>query len=447
MKDKTGSICPICFKTIPASYAQIGDKTYLKKICHEHGDFEALVWDEEDLADNILSYDSWNTEGFNTIPTSFETEAINGCPHDCGLCENHKQQACCVLIEITQNCDQNCKYCFASASSDNGNTKDLSIPEIREIYEDLLRKNNGRPFNIQLSGGEPTLHPDLPEIIKMGKDIGFPYIQLNTNGRRIGEDQEYAKELKQAGLSSVFLQFDGTEDSIYEKIRGKKLLDIKNRAIQNCSNVGLGVVLVVTVVPMINDDNLGEILKFAMDGLPYIRGIHFQPISYFGRFPKQPEDKDRITIPTLINKLVEQSEGKLEANNFIPLATGHSMCSFHGNFLLMEDGELKALSVGSKSVACSCKEESIEKARNYIAKKWTYEDRNTKGEESDSYDFSSWDIFINRMHSHGFSITCMAFQDAWNLDLERLKKCRVQVAVKGGKLIPFCAYNIIHRVI
>lgn len=459
MNEITKSICPVCHKTIPAVRIQKGSKIYLHKECDLHGEFQALLWEEspeirgEDLLDekkylgsgDLLEWKNWKTEAVNTVPTVFDTKTSEGCPHDCGLCESHEQQACCVLIEITQNCDQNCNYCFASAHSSKGKKDDLSLSEIREMYESLLARNTERPFNIQLSGGEPTLHEDLPEIIRMGKELGFPYIQLNTNGRRLAMDKDYPKKLHEAGLSSVFLQFDGTEDDIYENIRGKALLSLKEQAIQNCADAELGIVLVVTVVPEVNDHNLGDILRFGIERLPYVRGIHFQPVSYFGRFPHQPLDTDRITIPELIRKLVVQSDDKLQTNHFVPLQTGHPMCSFHGNFLIMEDGSFISLVKDPNKCGCGCNENSIEKARNYIAKKWTYKLKGISEAVSKDYDFSSWDHLLEKINSQGFSITAMAFQDAWNLDLDRLKKCRVQVAVKGNKLIPFCAYNILHR--
>jgi len=451
MGEATRSICPVCFKTIPAERVRRENRIYLCKECDEHGRFEALLWDERPTASpegglgEAISWDEWKIDGVNTPPVSFETAASHGCPHDCGLCENHLQQACCVLIEVTQRCDQNCRYCFASAGPAAGSGEDLTIDEIRAIYEDLLAKSPKRPFNIQLSGGEPTIRDDLPEIIRLGRDTGFPYIQLNTNGKRLAEEPGYAASLRDAGLSSVFLQFDGTEDAVYEKIRGKALLKLKEQAIDSCAAAGLGTVLVVTVVPGVNDHDLGALLDFAIDRLPYVRGIHFQPVSYFGRYPSEPEDHDRITIPELLAKLADQSGGRLAASQFVPLQTGHTMCSFHGNFVIMEDGSMISISADPKKGDCSCRQRSIENARNYIAKKWSYEDKKTGTSTGGNYDFSSWDLFLERAHTHGFSITAMAFQDAWNLDLERLRKCRVHIALKDGRLMPFCAYNIIHR--
>ncbi|NTW71402.1 MAG: radical SAM protein [Eubacteriaceae bacterium] len=446
------SICPVCGEKVESQKVAEEDKVYLIKNCPQHGNFKSLIWKGN------LSYDKWNIPGNNTKPFHANTKVDKGCPYDCGLCENHKQQACCVLIELTDKCNQHCPFCFANAKKINDRmhqendcieNTDPTLEEIKGIYEFLLEQSPDRPFNIQLSGGEPTLREDLPQIISLGRKLGFPYIQINTNGRILAEDSNYVKMLKEAGLSSVFLQFDGTNDEIYLKTRGENLLDIKKKAIANCAKQELGVVLVVTVVPNINVDNLGKIIQYVMDNTPYIRGVHFQPVSYFGRFPKEPDDEDRITIPQLIQGIVEGTNGKISSGDFIPLLTGHAMCSFHGNFVVMEDGSLASISADPKDACCSNKEKAIVNARNFIAKKWSFSKRHNDRIEispmTRDNNFDEWDLFVNRINNHGFSVTAMAFQDKWNLDLERLQKCRVHIATKDKKLIPFCAYNSLIR--
>ncbi|MDD2214997.1 MAG: radical SAM protein [Eubacteriales bacterium] len=444
------SICPICKKRVPVERYQEGDKIYDRKICPEHGIFKTLVWEGEP------SYKDWNLTPDNVKPQGVKTETVEGCPYDCGLCENHKQEACCVLIELTNRCNQHCSFCFANAQSSHQNISDrtycesqeLTIEEIKEIYEFLLEQSPDRPFNIQLSGGEPTIRKDLPEIIAMGREMGFPYIQLNTNGRKLADSREYVRTLKQAGLSSVFLQFDGLKDDIYLKTRGERLLDKKIKAIEHCICEQLGTVLVVTVVPKVNEDHIGEIIEFAIKKTPYLRGIHFQPVSYFGRFPGMPEmpgDDDRITIPKLIRNIELQTGGKVKKEAFVPLMTGHPLCSFHGNFIVGPDKSLTSLSDQSKRSCLCSKDTSIIRARNYIARKWSWQAYKKPLAESTEYNFSEWDDYIQNLKSNSFSITAMAFQDAWNLDLKRLERCRVHVATRDKRLIPFCAYNIIHR--
>ena len=154
---------------------------------------------------------------------------------------------------------------------------------VRSWYEALLA--SGHPSNIQLSGGEPTLRDDLPEIVALGRAMGFRFIQLNTNGLRLARDPSFVERLKEAGLASVFLQFDGTHDEIYRALRGGPLLEAKLKAIHHCEQQELGVILVPTLVPRINTNDIGTIIRFALENIRVVRGVHFQPVSYFGRYP------------------------------------------------------------------------------------------------------------------------------------------------------------------
>lgn len=425
MNEKTASICPVCLKTLPAQRILKSDGIYLVRSCPDHGDFETLIWQKSDV--KALQWDKWRLENADQIASVKE----NDCPHHCETCQDHQQQACCVLIELTDRCNQHCAFCFAT--SQEGHGQDLTLTELEGIYDNLLTRTGSRPYNIQLSGGEPTLNQDLAKMIRMGKDKGFPYIQLNTNGLLMGEDLSLAKKLKAAGLSSVFLQFDGTEDAIYQKIRGQKLFAKKQRAIDQCRKADLGVVLVVTVVPGVNDGHLREILDFAVENSPAVRGIHYQPVSYFGRFPGNIANARRLTTPELIEKLVAQSNGQFAVDNFIPLASGHPRCSFHGDFKRVDNRLIPV----TKQKKCGCSGSNIEKARDYIEKKWSYKALNPVEDD--------WDEILNKIHQESFSITAMGFQDQGNLDLERLKKCRVMIATKEQTLIPFCAYNILYR--
>lgn len=434
----TESVCPKCLKRIPAEHVLIDGNVYMDKTCPEHGKFSTIIWRGSDQ----LAYSSWKKEKIFSHPEICLTEVEKGCPYDCGLCADHRQQTCCVLLEITGRCNLNCHYCFASSGEKDN---DPSLDQIKEWLE--LLAHLGKPF-IHLSGGEPTVRNDLPEIISLARQMGFSYIQLNTNGVRLGEDPQYGRELKDAGLSSVFMQFDGTKDEIYRRLRGRNLLTVKEKAIRNCGDNLLGVVLVPTIVPGVNDDNIGEIVNYGLSRIPEVRGIHFQPVSYFGRYPAAPLDEQRITLPEIIRGIVEQTDGIFKIEDFAPSGCDHARCGFHGDFLLLSDGSIQALTPKSDPTSCCCKPDStpsfsaaVEKSRNFVARRWvrTDSDRECCEENKRSDDL---DYFLNRLKSHGFSLTGMAFQDCWNIDLERLKECSLHVLNPAGKIIPFCAYNL-----
>jgi hypothetical protein len=356
-------------------------------------------------------------------------------------------------MEVTQRCDLHCAFCYA----DSGNIRreDPPLDLISAWYQAIAA--TGRTCNLQLSGGEPTTRDDLPAIVARGRDLGFLFIQLNTNGIRLGQDPEYVRDLRKAGLFSVFLQFDGTEEDIYLRVRGKRLLYEKRRAIETCEAQGIGVVLVPTVIPGVNDYNLGDILKQALAWSPVVRAVHFQPVSYFGRYPGPPKDSDRITLPELMRAIEDQSGGKFQVDHFRPPGCENALCSFHGNYLILSDGTVRSLQKPFGETCCSGVEKAEEGATrtiSYVSRQWaapSSTDQKTLSSECCSSSSAgcsgptgliSLDDFISRARTHTFSISAMAFQDVWSLDLERVRDCCIHVMAPDRRLIPFCAYNL-----
>ncbi|MEA4926532.1 MAG: radical SAM protein [Syntrophomonadaceae bacterium] len=432
----TESLCPVCLEKIPAWHVLVNEDIYMQKTCEKHGDFSTVIW----RGQSEPHYTSWDKKKWPVHLQKCLTEVEKGCPYDCGLCAEHRQQTCCALLEVTQRCNQHCNFCFASSGGDRA---DPSLARIREWLEILV--DAGRPF-IHISGGEPTVRDDLPEIIKMAKEMGFPYIQLNTNGLRLAQKPDYVKELQEAGLSAVFMQFDGTKDEIYQQLRGRSLLAEKAKAIKNCGDNNLGIVLVPTIVPGINADNIGAIIRFGLSQVPDVRGIHFQPVSYFGRYPAPPLNRQRITLPEILRAIENQTENKFRVEHFAPSGCDHARCGFHGDFVLMPDGSVKPLTLKTEG-GCCCGPQNgssgVEKNRNFVARRWVREiPENHQDLHKPGYIIDELDIFMARLKTHGFTITGMVFQDCWNIDLERLHECSLHVLSPEGKIIPFCAYNL-----
>ena len=423
---KTISVCPVCLARIPAAKTLGADGSiYLEKKCWEHGPFRTLIWEGD-----LESYVNWSMGDSSTPVTPVRAkEAEKGCPNDCGLCQNHERDGCCVLLELTNRCNLRCPVCFANAGAQASH--DLSLEEIGKQY-DLLMAHGG-PFNIQLSGGEPTLREDLDSIIALGREKGFSFFQLNTNGLRIAEEPGYGEHLKKAGVSVVFLQFDGLDDEIYRVLRGAALTDRKLRAIEACKAVGLPVVLVPTVAPGVNDQALGEILRFALRHAPHVRGVHIQPISYFGRCGLEAPER-RLTIPAVLRRIEEQTGGLMKASDFGGGGAESPYCSFHASYLRKSDGSLKALP--RRRSQCCCVRSSD--ARDYVSQQWSGKAAHCDGDS----DTASLDAFLQQTVENTFTVSGMVFQDAWNLDLDRLRRCYIcEVDTQRG-MIPFCAYNL-----
>ena len=422
--DVTKSVCPVCLRTIDAEKA-VGDDgyIYLTKACPEHGSFETLIWEG-----GIVDYLKWDSAPGGGNAPDRTVPVKDGCPRDCGLCEEHESAGCCVLLELTKRCNLRCPVCFASAGEGSGES---ALSEISALYDMLMER--GGSFNIQLSGGEPTLRDDLPEIVRLGRSKGFSFFQLNTNGLRLADEPGYAHMLREAGVSCAFLQFDGLRDSTYEALRGRALLDTKLRAIDSCAAAGLPVVLVPTLVPGINVSEIGEMLRFALSRAPQVRGVHFQPVSYFGRCElKEPEM--RLTIPRILREIEAQTDGAMKEADFAGGGAESAYCSFHASYKRLPGGALQALP-RRRSHCCGTK--SCD-ARDFVAGRWGAQEHADAGEDA-------FDRFLREANERVFTVSGMAFQDAYNLDLKRLRRCYINEADPERGMVPFCAYNLTSR--
>ena len=418
----TKSVCPVCFKVTEAEKMSGPDGIYMRKTCPEHGSFESLIWEGD-----LKSYLTWQTSNTASDPPVNGKEPDKGCPNDCGLCTEHLRKGCCMLLELTNRCNLRCPVCFASAGS--AEPRDLSLTEIAAQYDFLMA--HGGPFNIQLSGGEPTVRDDLPEIIRLGRSKGFAFFQLNTNGIRLSEDAEYAKTLKAAGLNTVYLQFDGVSDDVYLKLRGKELFESKLKAIENSAAAGLGIVLVPVIAPGVNDGQIGDILRLAINKMPDVRGVHFQPVSYFGRCGEARPAKP-ITIPKMLRLIEQQTGGMMTAADFAGGGAENPYCSFHASYRVMDDGTLSLLP--KKSGSCCCCTTSDD-SRTSVASQW-----DGAIDAADCED--GFDEFLRDVHNATFAVSGMIFQDAYNLDIARLKRCYICEVDSEYGMVPFCAYNL-----
>lgn len=423
---KTASVCPVCLSKIPA-YKVVGadGNIYMEKECWEHGHFQTLIWEGD-----LESYQAWaSADAAGTVIPVRAQPVEQGCPYDCGLCQSHERDGCCVLLELTNRCNLKCPVCFASAG--DRKPKDLLLEEIGKQYDLLMER--GGPFNIQLSGGEPTVRNDLDKIIALGREKGFTFFQLNTNGLRLADEEGYAAHLAAAGVSVVFLQFDGLDDGIYRALRGTDLLETKIRAIDNCKAAGLPVVLVPTVAPGVNDHALGGILKFALSRAPHVRGVHIQPISYFGRCGLEAPET-RLTIPAVLRRIEAQTDGLMKVTDFGGGGAESPYCSFHASFMRRPDGSVKALP--RRRSQCCCVKSS--EARDFVSQQWSGKASGCDGDEATS----SLDDFLQKTVENTFTVSGMVFQDAYNLDLDRLRRCYICEVDTDKGMVPFCAYNL-----
>lgn len=421
---ETESLCPVCMKKLPARYVRENGKAYLVKDCPEHGHFKVLFWNDADM------YGDWMAQGVHAPAKDRGKPEEKGCPYDCGLCNEHHSGTCTSILEITYRCNMHCNICFADANTEHF---DPDLEQIRKMYAAALKAN--RYCSVQLSGGEPTVREDLPEIIRMGKEMGVVHLQVNTNGLRIAQDMDFLRRMKEAGLDLIYLQFDGLDDEIYRTIRDRDMLAVKQQAIANCEKLGLGVLLVPVVIPGLNLHRLGEILRFAKEHIPTVKGIHFQPVSYFGRYPgRTPPDGSRCGLSDVVHALIEQSDGEIRQEHIVPRKQFDPHCDFSCTYFLDENGRLVAMSDSRQNCGDTEQTDFVAKTNRHTDKRWRFQPEHPSD--------SPLQRFAMRTMTHSLSISGMGFQDVWNIDLGRLKGCCVHMITGQGEVIPFCAFHM-----
>lgn len=465
---RTQSLCPVCLRRIEAVYERLEaagaeQGVFLRKTCPEHGTFSVPVWvalepaDAQGVAPGVVNappFESWSRPKSPSYPEEPRTAVARGCPFDCGLCPLHAQHTCTGLVEVTMRCDLACPVCYAGA----GNAGQVLPPDpplaALAAQLDSLKAVSGA-CNVQISGGEPSIREDLPAIVTLARERGFGLVQLNTNGLRLGRDVGYAARLRAAGLDSVYLQWDGVREAVFETLRGRACLDLKRRAVESCAAAGLGVVLVATLARHVNHGEVGELLRLALALGPAVRGVHFQPVSSFGRYPWALSDAPRLTLPEVMAALVRQAPELVRMEHFHPPGCEHALCSFSAAYRRtgVEGRALEWLPQAGQS-CCSpvppSAAEGARKAKQFVALHWKGTERGQTAATSGAGELpglaDDFSRFLNRAGAERrFTVSAMAFQDAYSLDLERVRGCCIHVVQADGRLVPFCLHNLTAR--
>jgi hypothetical protein len=219
---KTQSLCPECGKVIPATIREKGGKAVMEKSCPSHGAFEDTIWSDARM---YLAVERYAVDGVGIDnPCIVKEKPV--CPADCGLCKIHLTHTVLANLDLTNRCNLTCPVCFANANA-SGYVYEPTRAEVYKMME-VLRAERPVPCSaIQFAGGEPTIHPDFLDIIRDAKKLGFSQIQVATNGIKMAESMEFTQAMRDAGMHTIYLQFDGMSDDIYRKTRGYDLLDVK----------------------------------------------------------------------------------------------------------------------------------------------------------------------------------------------------------------------------
>lgn len=445
--EQTTSLCSACFKRLDAKIVAENGKIFVLKHCIEHG-----------LQKEIMEEDSeyWLNRNAYTKPgtcSKIQTERKEHCPFDCGLCPEHEQHTCVGLIEVTKDCDLKCPMCYASS----GTGGHLSLEKIQEMLDFFVDSEYGKAEILQISGGEPTMHPDIIEIIKSARSKGVQYVMLNTNGLRIAEDEAFVKELSQfVGGFEVYFQFDGFDDEVYRRLRGRPLIDVKKKAIEHLTKYHIPITLVSTIERGVNDCEIGKIVEFGIK-TKYIRGINFQPVAFFGRLPRVDRN-NRITLTGVIHEIEKQTNGMIGRRDFIPLPCNVDRVAITYLYrqgeefvpLMRELDVKKHLSLIRNTFKFSPEDFLEDVTRSIFRPKETCCDylsilKQFKKMIPASFILKSEKEKIEYVSENTFRISVTSFVDAYNFDMKSMKKECVHIITSDLKKIPFSSYNMIHR--
>jgi uncharacterized radical SAM superfamily Fe-S cluster-containing enzyme len=309
------SLCAQCLRRVDAKIVFQDGCVWMLKRCSHHGAERVLIADD-------IAYYKLCREVFVKEPEQvkkYNTQSHYGCPYDCGICPDHEQHGCNLVLEVTDTCNLRCPTCYAESSPER--TTHRSLKQIERML-DLAVENEGEVEILQISGGEPTLHPDFFRILDMAKERPIEHVMLNTNGLRIAKDREFAARLKEYEPGfEIYLQFDSFRRSALMDLRGADLRATREKAIENLNELGLSTTLVVTVRRGSNDDELGAIIEYAKDQ-PCVRGVTFQPVQGAGRLEKYDgkfePGRDRLTLTEVRRKILRQTD-IFEPEDIIPV--------------------------------------------------------------------------------------------------------------------------------
>src|SRR6202167_2541968 len=438
----TRSICPEWRSVIDAHILIRDNKVFMRKRCPDHGPFEALVYGD---AEQYTSSSKFNKPG--TIPLEFSAEIKDGCPHDCGLCPDHQQHACLGIIEVNSVCDMACPLCFAEA----GPGFSLTLEEVEEILDHLVA-TEGNPEVIQFSGGEPSVHPQIIPMMRAAQQRGIANVMLNTNGKRIANDDRFLDELAEV-RPNIYFQFDGFKSETYRVIRGDPdILPAKLRALDRLAEIGCTVILVPAIERGVNENEIGRIVRFGLDH-PAVKGINFQPAFHAGRHVRH-DPMRRITNPDIIALIEAQTEGLFLKTDFVPVPCCFPTCNSVTYAYVDEQRNVTPLPRLLK----------VDDYLDYITNR-VMPDLGAEIRRALEGLWSSSAVLGSEKVAREFAFSCSAcglpeggvdvkalsefmimlqdFMDPWTFNQKNLMKCCKEFLLPGGKQIPFCAYNTV----
>jgi len=440
--DFTLSLCPDCLKRVDAKIVFENNNVYMIKRCKEHGVSKVLIADDVDYYKNIRNYNKPSD-----IPHKFNTKTHYGCPYDCGLCPDHEQHSCLTIVEVTDRCNLSCPTCYAGSSPSYGRHRTLG--EIKQMLDTVVA-NEKEPDVVQISGGEPTIHPQFFEILDYAKTLPIKHIMLNTNGIKIAKDFGFVKRLATyAPDFEIYLQFDSFKKEVLESMRGANLLSIREQALEHLNALNLSTTLVVTLQKGLNDDEIGTIIDFALKQ-KCVRGVTLQPTQIAGRLENFNRQTDRITLTEVRRKMLEQTN-IFNSDDIIPVPCNPDALAMA--YVLKIGGEVFPLTryVNPKDLLDNSKNTIVYEQDEQLHGKMLNLFSTGNSVENASENLHSILCCLPQIdaptlsYDNLFRVIIMQFIDAYNFDVRSVKKSCVHIVNKDNKIIPFETMNLFYR--
>jgi len=441
--DLTTSLCSQCLRTVPAKVIFQDGAVYFLKRCPQHGAEKALVATEEAYYRRIRNYLKPGE-----MPRRFNTPVEYGCPYDCGLCADHEQHSCLTVVEVTDRCNLSCPTCYAMSSPTYGRHRTL---EEVEAMLDAVVANEGEPDVVQISGGEPTIHPQFWAILDAARARPIRHLMLNTNGIRLAEEDGFAERLSgYAPGFEVYLQFDSLQPAALKALRGADLSRIRHQALDRLDAVGLSTTLVVTVQKGVNDQEIGAILDFAA-ARPCVRGVTFQPVQVAGRNEDFDPARDRYTLTECRRAILDQSPVFTEGD-LLPVPCNPDALVM--GYALKIDGQIHPLTryvdpdqLLDGAANTISFERSFQNARGLALKLFS------TGDSVEGATGTLQELFCclpkidapELRYDNLFRVIILRFMDAYDFDVRAVKKSCVHIVHKDGRIIPFETMNLFYR--
>ena len=440
--DFTISLCHVCLQRIDAKIVFENNNVFMLKSCPEHGFQKVLIATDVEYYKNIRNYNKPSE-----MPLKFNTSTHYGCPYDCGLCADHEQHSCLTVVEITDRCNLTCPTCYAMSSPHYGRHR--TVEEVERML-DIVVANEGKPDVVQLSGGEPTVHPDFFEILDIAKTKPIKHLMVNTNGIRIAKDKAFVEHLSNYMPDfEIYLQWDSFKPEALQTLRGQDLTDVRMKALEHLNEYNLSTTLVVTLQKGVNDDEIGKIIDFALQQ-KCVRGVTLQPTQIAGRLSDFDPSTDRITMTDVRQKILDQTN-VFQPNDLIPvpcnpdaLVMGYALKLGGQVFPMTRYVDPADLLNNSKNTIVYEADEALHAQMIKIFSTGISVDR---VEEN----FKELMCCLPQIHAPGlgynnlFRIIIMRFIDAWDFDVRTIKKSCVHIVHKDGRIIPFETMNLFYR--